>query len=37
MPLSLEKTIGGHISENLILYINKDNRLMIHSQQNNLA
>ena len=37
MPLSLEKTIGDHISENLILYINGDNRSMIHSQQNNLA
>lgn len=37
MPLSLKKTIGNHISENLILYINQDNRLIIHSQQNNLA
>jgi uncharacterized protein YkwD len=37
IPLSLKKTIGNHISENLILYINENNRLMIHSQQINLA
>ena len=37
MPLSLEKTIGDHLSENFILYINDQNRLMIHSEQNHLV
>lgn len=37
MPLSIEKTIGNHLSENLILYINENNRLIIHSKQNQLA
>jgi len=37
IPLSLKNTIGDHISENLILYTNESNRLMIHSQQNNLV
>jgi len=37
MPISLKKTIGTHLSENLILYINEHNRLIIHSGQNHLT
>ena len=37
MPLPLRETIGDHLSENLILYINENNRLLIHSEQSNLA
>jgi len=37
IPLSLKETIGDHLSENLILYTNENNRLIIHSEQNHLV
>jgi Cysteine-rich secretory protein family len=37
LPLPIKETIGDHISENLILYLNENNKLIIHSKQNHLA
>lgn len=37
MPMSIQKTIGNHISENLILYISQGNKLHYKLETNNLA
>ena len=35
MPMSIQKTIGNHISENLILYISQGNKLLLYISQGN--
>ena len=37
MPMSIQKTIGNHISENLILYMSPGNKLQYRLETNNLA
>jgi len=37
MPMSIQETIGNHISENLILYINSGNKLDYKLETNSLA
>lgn len=37
LPLSIKKTIGDHLSENLILYTNENSKLINYSHQNSLV